>query len=198
MHVSFFCPGRQPRFAACFTSKGKEGGLLCHKPGILLVQSFFCLTVFFAGGNSHKFLTDIQARGATRGAKTQHHSTPTKSMTAQEEPLDLSQLEGSIIKLGKTQHLIEWFQNQFNQICGFELNQQQPAPIGRAWVPALNQALNQGFDSPWFLLLNPVLALASNLAWFQLRNQAICLAQRRMSESCLCTSAVDVNRKVDL
>ena len=110
-------------FAPCFASKRKEGGLLHNKLGTVLVQPLVCLTVFFPGGNRHKFATatcatpntsppDIQ----TRGTKTQFHLTPTfvnKTMTTLNEFTNLSKLEGLIIKMGKAQHTIEWFRNQF-------------------------------------------------------------------------------------
>ena len=125
--ASFFCPGRQPRFATCFPAKSKEGGVLVcrHSLVTLLVQPLLCLTVFFSGGNPHKLAssatTKFKAQNkfqitfptnvhATRGAKTQHHSTPTNTkLTAQEEPPDLSKPDGLTIELSKTQEPIKWF-----------------------------------------------------------------------------------------
>ena len=51
-----------------------------------------------------------------------------KIVTTQEEQTDLLQLDGLIIKSGKSQRPIKWFRNQFNQICGFEPNQEQIEP----------------------------------------------------------------------
>ena len=64
----------------------------------------------------------------------QCHSTPTKThncatMTTQGEPLDLSKVDGLIIKPGKNQHPIKWFRCQFNQIYGLELNREQLTPL---------------------------------------------------------------------
>ena len=51
---------------------------------------------------------NIQARDA----KTKLHSTPTnKIMTTPEEPMDLSKINGLIIKLGKGQEPIKWLRS---------------------------------------------------------------------------------------
>ena len=62
----------------------------------------------------------------------QNHSTPMNIMSAADDPTNLSQLDGLIIKLGRSQEPIKWFQCRFNETHGFSLDKEQLTPLTSA------------------------------------------------------------------